>query len=105
MKKLLSILCLAIFISGCTYLIHEAQKEESGKLSKKDIVIKYGIPYKELQTSGLDVLQYRTWCGHSRDSYYCELREFFFDKDILVNDVIKFEYFAPKETAVQVDMK
>jgi hypothetical protein len=99
MKKRLLILCLGfiILISGCSYLIHEAQKESIGKLSKKDIVIKYGVPYKELQTSGLDVLQYRTWCGHGRDSYYCELREFFFDKDILVNDVIKFEYFAPKE--------
>ena len=105
MKKLLSILCLAIFISGCSYLIQEAQKEESGKLSKKDIVIKYGIPYKELQTSGVDILQYRTWCGQGRDSGYCELREFTFDKDILVNDIIKFEYFDPQGRDVKGDVR
>jgi hypothetical protein len=29
-------------------LIHEAQKESAGELSKKDIVIKYGIPHKEI---------------------------------------------------------
>ena len=105
MKKLLSILCLAILLSGCSYLIHEAQREESGKLLKKDILIKYGIPHKELQTSGLDVLQYRTWCGRGRDAYYCELREFFFDKDILVNDIIKFEYFEPQDLDVKGNVR
>ena len=86
-------------------LIHEAQKEESGKLSKKDIVIKYGIPHKEAQISGVDILQYRTWCGQGRDSRYCELREFSFDKDILVNDIIKFEYFDSQARDVKGDVR
>lgn len=105
-KRLIMLcLCIAFLFSGCSYLIHEAQKESAGELSKKDIVIKYGIPHKEISTGGLDVLQYRTWCGHGRDAYYCELREFFFEKGILVNDVIKFEYFAPKEAGAPLDVK
>ena len=105
MKKLLSILCLATMISGCSYIIHEVQKEPLGKLTKKDVVIKYGVPYKELQTSGVEVLQYRTWCGQGRDSRYCEFREFFFDGDILVNDIIKFEYFDQQAPDVQGRVK
>jgi len=92
-------------ISGCSYLIHEAQKEESGKLSKKDIVIKYGIPYKRSADK---------WFGHTAISdmvwsrpglHYCELREFSFDKDILVNDIIKFEYFEPQGRDVKGDVR
>ncbi|KQC07252.1 MAG: hypothetical protein APR62_00695 [Smithella sp. SDB] len=84
-----------IFVS-CILLISCATFNDGyiGK-NKKDLILKFGAPYKESKIEGFDVVQFRTKCFRDTTISYCYIREFFIDNDKTIKHFERYEYYNP----------
>lgn len=63
--------------------------------TKKELILNYGIPYKEFKTEGLDIVQFRSDCYRNKNESYCYIREYFLDEGKAVKFLNRWEYYDP----------
>lgn len=102
---IISAICIFL-LTGCAIVKHLNPPESTIGLSKKEIVVRQGIPHKELQVAGFDVLQYRTWCGRGWRSFYCRLDEYYLENGKVIKQLQRDEYYDKKDLAdINVDIR